>query len=89
MSSVSHKYLTLLSNFSTILAIEGERYKLNSDSVQYYIHDNPIRGIIILQLINFDEIYVTIYKQLQDIVGVDVIIEIFIFIFEFIIHFLS
>ena len=62
-----------------------KRYKLYSDSVEYYMSDNPIRGVIILQLLNFSEIYDRTYKKLQDIAGgVDGIIEIFIFIFEFI-----
>jgi hypothetical protein len=62
-----------------------KKYKLYSDSVVYYISNNPIRCVIVLQLINFAEIYDRTYKKLQDIAGgVDGIIEVFIFIFEFI-----
>ena len=65
--------------------IMEKKYKLYSDSVVYYISNNPIRGVIVLQLINFAEIYDRTYKKLQDIAGgVDGIIEVFIFIFEFI-----
>ena len=62
-----------------------KEYKYESSSNNYFLIESDIKGVLILQLKNYVEVYDRTYKKIQDIAGaVDGIIELFIIFFQII-----